>query len=138
MSGRTCGEFYREAIRQYTTDDATYWAFAAGFVHGQAEKVMLGACRAAMFRPSEDKAMALSAIVHEACERYGLTYRRWNDEFWIFRGDDGVSDELARLQAVERDSQRYHAIRADLCGVGIRQFDPEFHNRQGYGQPCDR
>lgn len=80
---RTCGEFYREALRRYSTfeydgggthtDPRAYRAFAAGFVTGQAEKVYLGACVAAMFRPSEDRLSLMRELLDDITPRYGLT-----------------------------------------------------------------
>ena len=49
---KSCGVYYREAFLKYGHNEATRRAFAAGFVHGQAEKVFSGVCCGAMFRPS--------------------------------------------------------------------------------------
>ena len=140
MSGKekTCGEFYKEAIQKYGMTESTYWAFAAGFVSGQAEKVFIGACRAAMFRPSVYKMEQLIEIVCEIANRYSLTARRLADEIWIWRtGDGAVEIDLERMIGMPSNNWLWHAIRADLCGISLRQFDPKFHERDGYGQDCD-
>ncbi len=57
----------KEAINKYAGDDSEkIRIFAAGFVSGQAEKVYLGACRAAMFRPSQDRYGMLNVVTEDS------------------------------------------------------------------------
>jgi len=53
MSAPTCGTHYLKLLKVFTElDPERVRYFAAGFVCGQAEKIHLGACPAAMFRPN--------------------------------------------------------------------------------------
>lgn len=69
----TCGPMYKAGLSQFAGDDPDkIRIFAAGFVSGQCEKVYLGACRAAMFRPSLERSAMLLEVVHDMGQRYGL------------------------------------------------------------------
>lgn len=131
---KTCGELYQEAWTEWsgtTTESKT--AFAAGFIHGQAEKVASGACKAAMFRPSDEWREVVESICLSACRRYGLELiMNDNDEFWI---STDISLVCA-LGYMKDNSPEWHAYRATLCG--IRDIDPEYHKRPGHGKPCDK
>lgn len=127
----TCVNYYIDAIKKYASTDAEYWAFAAGFCHGQAEKVHLGACRAAMFRPSAETAARLVTIVVDTCFRFGLVWQRIGEETWICRPKN---IELVRtLLDFESNSSLWHKQRAWLCGVPEHEVDEKFHERPGYG-----
>src|SRR4051812_16866114 len=85
----TCGVLYSQAAQTITgkgvTDD-----FARGFVAGASEKIYLGACRAAMFRPSEGRREMLLAAVRAVARVYGLVVVEpigVNAEIWICRPD---------------------------------------------------
>jgi hypothetical protein len=55
MHAMTCGELFRDAMQSHTDmSPEQIRVFAAGYVTGQAEKIYLGACAAAMFRPSPE------------------------------------------------------------------------------------
>ena len=70
---KTCGPLYRDGLGEFTDmDPDLILVFAAGFASGQAEKIYLGACQAAMFRPSEERWDAVMEIVVKVRDRYGL------------------------------------------------------------------
>src|SRR3990167_3489879 len=85
---KTCGPMYLDALHQYCgdpIDEEKANLFAAGFISGQAEKVYLGACTAAMFRPSADRRSVVESMLDEICGRYGLEWVPMDDEIWIIR-----------------------------------------------------
>jgi hypothetical protein len=133
---KTCGEFYREAISGLATEPE-YWAFEYGFVSGQAEKVYLGACTAAMFRPSDEKRKRLMRIVRTVCRRYGLAWTvvGEDEEVWICRAVNVW--RVRAMKRYEKNSPQWHEHRAEICGVPVPEIDLEFHERQGYGKKCD-
>jgi hypothetical protein len=139
MPPTTCGPIYAEELSYYTGgDDALVRVYAAGFVHGQAEKVYLGACRAAMFRPSEKWRSMMDAVVHDAARRYGLLVIPKvgsQSEFWICRAK--YERDVIRMAASEEDSAAWHKRRAWLCGVPDSEVDVEFHLREGAKEVCD-
>lgn len=133
---QTCCVAYGEALAQYTGGyPEKVKLFAAGFVHGQAEKVYLGACRACMFRPSAVHIDMMDAVCADAAERYGLAFRYYAKpgEIWLTKSPDYL-DEVMKLVP---NSPTWHFGRAMLCGVPHEEIDFEFHKRQGYGQSCD-
>lgn len=139
-SKTTCGPFYKDALAKYAGDSPeAIKIFAAGFVSGQAEKVYLGACRAAMFRPSQDRYGMLIETVNEVASRYGLkviTPVGSKMEIWICR-PIWANDVQMLLGKFVEDSPAWHSKRAWLCGVPDREIDYDFHLREGHGQPCD-
>ncbi len=134
---RTCMPMYREAFLKYGGGvRRKERAFAAGFVTGQAEKIYLGACDAAMFRPNKEDVNWLWPIVHDVCERYMLYSLSIGDEIWIFnRNDRQRLQELKELYLNgHENSPHWHAVRAGLCGIPWCRIDEEFHNREGAEQ----
>lgn len=132
----TCGVMYLDALTRYTGGDPKLVrVFAAGFVNGQAEKVYLGACRAAMFRPSDDFRGMVGEIARDAANRYGLELAWIGGEGWIFRPDNRGA--IMRMPSMTVNSPPWHNLRGWLCGVPANEIDLKFHTRQGYGEPCD-
>lgn len=133
----TCGPLYLHAMMRWTgMDEGLVRAFAAGFINGQAEKVYLGACRAAMFRPPMRHDEMVCDIVRDACLRYGLEWTFLREEVWICR------DQIAKLAVLALNdlvlnSPLWHAHRAALYGIPEAEVDLSFHERPGYGEPCD-
>lgn len=137
---KTCGPFYLDALQSHAGGDESFTeAFAAGFVNGQAEKVYIGACRAAMFRPSEGNWSMVARLATEAAERYGLRFSTMCDvgEIWILQEHPGVLACFAGLAETEVNSPEWHEIRGWLCGVPTGEIDFEFHKRKGFGESCD-
>ena len=142
MSKPTCGPMYKEALDKYADgDESKSHAFAAGFVSGQAEKVYLGACRAAMFRPSQDRKAMLLEIVADAAARYGLRVVvpvGAKGEVWICRATYLPAVEMLRdCHPENENSEWWHRHRAFLCGVPDDEVDSKFHLRDRHGLDCD-
>jgi len=138
---KTCGPMYRDSLTEFTDMDPDLIpVFAAGFVTGQAEKIYLGVCEAAMFRPSEKWWDTVMVIVVKVTERYGLWVNTLDTvrgrEIWICASCEAAS-EVSALESVGEDSAEWHARRALLCGVPPSQIDYRFHERAGHDEPCD-
>ena len=142
----SCGPLYRLVRRQFTDEDPIRnRAFAQGFMCGQAEKVYLGACPAAMFRPTTTVGQELlRGWAATICECYGLRWTvvnyldpsRSNEdvlEVWIFR--DAIVHvrlwELMRTTSV--NTAEWHTVRGRLTGVQAHEIDEWFHERQSAG-----
>lgn len=136
----TCGPLYLDALTQYTGGDAEkIRLFAAGFVHGQAEKVYLGACPAAMFRPPPERWQMVFDLATDAAQRYGLRVITLESvqEIWLCR-DNTAAAGVEGLDRMELNSAEWHLWRGNLCGVPDREIDLRFHERSGYGEICDQ
>ncbi len=141
----TCGPLYRR-VRELFTGDAPELnrAFAQGFTAGEAEKVYLGACKAAMFRPTSSIGRELlRSWVSDICGVYGLcwTTLEYVDpsrdgeavyELWICRDNDAV-DAVESTTAIEVNSLSWHHWRGLLTGVADGEIDLHFHERQSAG-----
>lgn len=133
----SCGPLYRAAKNHFTGGDpAKERLFAAGFVHGQAEKVYLGACMAAMFRPSTlEKQVMVQEIAEQAAVLYGLVVLNIREEIWICRPDH--EKDVGKLWWMIIDSGLWHCYRGGLCGVPTGEIDNQFHLRQGAKEAAD-
>lgn len=140
----TCGPLFEEAWKKAVsmTDDPVS-LFSAGHMCGQAEKIYLGSCKAAMFRPSTDQGYAfVFNFALYLSQIYGLnvstldTVEESKNEIWLHSKDSSAIIEKLTTERV--NSQLWHTIRGLLCGVPFDQIDPWFHLRKGYNQPCDR
>ena len=138
MQQQTCGPLYLEGVLKYAGDDPEkVQLFAAGFISGQAEKVYLGACMAAMSRPSERYRAMVQELVLDIAGRYGLQWQMLGEEeIWLSVWS--ACPLLQTLQEMEPDSPQWHILRGMLCDVPMAEIDPAFHLRKGYGVPCDR
>lgn len=150
---KTCGEFYLETVREFCQTDADRMAFTAGAIYGQAEKVFLGACPAAMFRTQETNFSAVLDIVHRICQRFELQQRVINyswpskpgddcfpaehsaREIWIFKPNE--SRKFAKWLEYPPNSVLWHCHRADDCGIPNSMVDPFFHQRKGFNKIAD-
>lgn len=118
---------------RYNTSPEEYKAFCYGFAVGQAEKVYLGVCRAAMFRPTVDDTWYLHEIKVIA-NNFGLdvTVLDSNDfpdtphEIWIH------TKPIGEWLKHPVNSPEWHRLRAEACG--IPNYDPQYHLREGYGE----
>jgi len=140
----TCGPLFSMCLNKFTDmTDKEVRIFAAGHLTGQAEKVYLGACRAAMVRPSEDyRQWCLTVAIHLS-SIYGLEISVFEreeikDEIWIHRPDARSQVQLLGCPDIEVNSRFWHMIRGDLCGVPPGHIDHQFHERKGYGEVCDK
>ena len=135
----TCGPLFLEAINRHAGDDPDKrHLFAAGFVHGQAEKVYLGACAGAMFRPSVEYAEEMYHLVESAATQYSLIGPIiLGQELWLLR-DTTALKAFHKMQGLEANSPNWHFCRGRLCGIPQQDIDIYFHERRGYGKPCDK
>lgn len=117
---------------RYNTSPEEYKAFCYGFATGQAEKVYLGVCRAAMLRPAVEQTWYF-AEVKVIAHNFGLELSVLESgcpdtpyELWIHRGP--IGEWLAHPV----NSPEWHRLRAEACG--IPNCDPNYHLREGYGE----
>ena len=130
-----------QAVRKlYSRTPETESAFAVGFACGQAEKVYLGVCRAAMFRPAAENFEWYTGEVEKVAAAYGLAVvvleshcpeSPW--EIWIARDESCVGGWVW----LEANSPQWHQERAAVCGIPEREVDVNYHRRAGYGEKCD-
>lgn len=139
---QTCGPLYKEGLESFTGMDRDKIAvFAAGFVSGQAEKIYLGACQAAMFRPAPENYHMVFEIAAEVATRYGLRVETMDTsrgtEVWLC-GSPAVALAIRKLPTLERENTpRWHQSRGLFCGIPEHQIDYQFHERTGFGERCD-
>ena len=106
-------------------------AFAMGFVYGQAEKVCLGACYAAVFRITPEGHERVMKAVVAAADLYGLEIVELDlpAELWLTTKDCVAS--VLRLERCELNSPEFHLHRGWLCGVPFHRIDRQCHIREG-------
>lgn len=124
---------------RYGTTPETAKAFAFGFATGQAEKVHLGACQACMFRPDLESFEWYVTEVAEIAKCFGLKVTVLDSrcpetprEIWLHR--EGV--EVGKWVTHETNSEEWHRLRAEVCGIPMSEVDKEYHLRNGYGKKC--
>lgn len=133
------GKVTQELRAIYGKTEAEYRAFACGYVAGQAEKIYLGVCGAAMFRPGREHLPWYFAEVSKIAKTYGLhtslVQHKDSDtaEIWIHRKGLMMSDWMAK----GLNTPEYHTIRARLCGIPEADIDTQYHLRDGHNEPCD-
>ena len=132
---KTCGSYYLEAASHWTSTEEEYAAYVAGFVMGQAEKVFLGACRAAMFRPADNWREMLGARIDYVWDLYGLASKDVDGEIWICRRENVPA--VSELWMVDPNSPEYHLHRAWLTGIPADEVDLHYHERAHYGEQCE-
>lgn len=144
MTKKTCGEFYKAALAEFREFTSYEDIFAIGFVCGQAEKSMLHACEAAMFRPSEDRAEFLLGIVERVSALHGLCWRflayshgaETIRELWLCRGESAAR-QVQSMETMEVNSPAWHATRGQLVGIPSSEIDFAYHQRPCFGERCD-
>lgn len=136
----TVGKISQRLRRRYNHSIELYRAFACGFVAGQAEKVFLGVCPAAMFRPSRDNFEWHLQEVKAIAIEYGLMVTVLNSEspdtpqeIWIHRHDFALGSWAEHAP----NSIPWHRLRAAACGIPENEVDSHYHCRDGYGETCD-
>ena len=136
----SCGQLYREALAAFGIDTPEHTRlFASGFVCGQAEKICLGACEAAMFRPSLEYGEIIEDAITAACKIYDLVSFTIevgeHREYWIQRPMRYDLRELF-VKSGENTSD-WHQLRGLACGVPSSEIDTKFHERQGAAERAD-
>jgi len=134
------GKTTNEQRKLYEPGSEAYKAFAHGFAAGQAEKVSLGACDAAMFRPSPEHMEWYLPLVESVAATYGLHVvildshcEETPKEIWICSDPKKVGLWLD----FDVNSAPWHAARGAACGIPPRHWDFKYHKRKGYGKRCD-
>ena len=128
----TCGPLFYEAMKLalMSTENAEE-LFSYGHIVGQAEKVWLGACPAAMFRPTEHEEANFISRLTGICNIYKLDsitlHTSRGHEYWMFRGESRSDIELLREK--KEDTGAWHQLRGLLCGVRSQDIDFIFHER---------
>ena len=125
---KTCGPLFVELFNQRTSYAPL--AFYAGFVAGQAEKVYLGACPAALIHPHGATRRYwddVLNVVNQTAMVYDLGVTVLGEEIWIHREEN--AHLVAAVASMEVNSPAYHQHRAMLCGVPASEIDPTFHER---------
>lgn len=141
----TCGPLLKEAM------DAVYalkvlseentenndLLIMAGFMLGQMEKVYLGACGAAMFRPFNQDLDFARHVVLEAAKVYDLEHQvipsgatEGATEIWVYRHK--WATVIEHLKTLKINSPEAHTLRALLCGINPSEIDTDFHLRKGW------
>ena len=112
---------------------------ALGHMRGQAEKVYLGACCAFMIRPASDWFAWAQAAMTYTCEHYGLVLHIARDEgeLWGRTADSIAKHAMDALEKEPKNTETWHALRAELCGIPREQLDTEYHQRAGWGTRCE-
>lgn len=133
----TCGPLYNEA-RETARSFPEHLTFSLGFMTGEAEKIYLGACVAAMFRPGSPESMQIQELFAKRLQQiYGVEPLVFFDELWIFRPTTDVIVAMESMRRAEKNSSEYHRIRAELCGIPLKWIDYEFHKRYAKGPTTD-
>src|SRR5688572_26875112 len=110
----TCGPLFLRAVRHFTCTADPHNAvllFSAGHMCGQAEKIYLGACKAAMFCPSpEYHRWAFNAALYLS-KVYGLQVSVFDnteiaDEIWLHTAES--SSMLGLLSRAEVNTPEWH------------------------------
>lgn len=140
MSTKVVGKVTQQLRDEFSHNEDLAEAFACGFAAGQAEKVYLGACPAAMFRPGLDNFDWYAGQVKKIAKGFGLTHTILDShcpetpyELWIHR--EGV--QIGVWLKHEPNSPEWHKLRAEACGIPSDEVDVDYHLRSGYGEKCD-
>ena len=97
--------------------------FWFGFVAGQAEKVWLGVCPAAMVRPDPLQRDNRLEHVRTVADEYGLSVTECGREIWIHQPRFAIGQWVDCCI----NSAEWHTLRAAACG--IVDVDPHYHER---------
>jgi len=140
-----CGVLYQQNLDKFVAGSKErFSAFTAGYICGQAEKVHLGTCSAAMFRVGEEHWQHVVKLVTGIAKRFNLRLMMYVShvsgvrEIWLLDGTPATLRFYRRMANVECDTPEYHLIRALLCGVSSHRVDLEYHQRPGYNEECDK
>lgn len=93
--------YYDKAVEQLP-ENTHAW-----FMYGQAEKVFIGACHAAMYRSIDSQSVATIASI------FGLSWRKIGEELWIYRNE--VAALMEKLEQLPEGTE--DVVRGMLCGV---------------------
>lgn len=130
---QTCGPLFREVYEEALKDsNDPLILFSWGHLAASAEKIWLGACNAAVFRPVTSEVSRFQLRIAIVAEIYGLewTYIGLDrgTEFWLFT-QDSLQSVLLLVEKLHTNSPESHYIRGTLCGIPPEKIDLEFHER---------
>lgn len=132
---RTCRSYFDAALAEFGMRCGH--DFYVGLIVGHAEKISIGACMAAVFRPEPEWLPAVETKVVLTARVYGLAYdvitTNRGTELWLF--ERRVASLVNRLNHIEEDSPIWHFFRGWLLGVPRNEIDLEFHTRKE-GREC--
>lgn len=135
-----CGTLHRAARNSFRDFVEYDDIFAAGVIAGQAEKVYLGTCAAAMFRPSTDRFDFCCEVVAQIATIYDLRWLPFSygstQEVWLLR-DHRAEKSLRLIEGMEENSAGWHFARGTLVGIPAEEIDFSYHLRSGFGERCD-
>jgi LicD family len=125
----TCAPLFELALERHGKDASV--SFYAGVIVGEAEKVWLGACRAAVLRPqgeTVDLAYCVIWLSQLIGSIYDLEVLVIKDEVWMFH--PSAKRTVKELEGIEKNSPLWHRVRAGLLGVPAGRVDLKFHERK--------
>jgi hypothetical protein len=129
-----------QKLRKRYSEPEVERAFAAGFAAGQAEKVFIGVCDAAMFRPSPEQFEWYLEEVKLIAANFYLNVTVLDSycpetpkEIWIYREETPVGEWLKHPV----NSPEWHKLRGQACGLPSYYIDSQYHLKIGYGERCD-
>ena len=130
-----CGEIYRRLRESLET--AKLDSFGAGFMAGQAEKIYLGACKAAMFRIQPENRRDVARVISIIADAYSLRCLEVNGEFWFFRNSITEAQIKDVYYTFDENTAEWHLRRGYLVGIPANEIDLGYHKSTGFGEPCD-
>lgn len=139
---QTCGPLFLRCLEIFTKRTSNpVCLFSAGHLTGQAEKIYLGACSAAMARPSAEYRPWVLFVATTLSAVYGLEVSVFQrpeieDEIWIHSKESVGS--ISNLNLLLVNSPEWHTLRGLLCGIPEASIDFSFHERGGYKEICDK
>jgi hypothetical protein len=118
---KRCNDFYHIIMKQFADGETDRRLLSIGWMGGLAEKVYMGACRAAMVAPLRIDESWTCHAARFICETYGLhifvKHRTSRTEIWFCRD---TKTQYA-LDAYIDDNQ----FRATICGLDMALYDPK-------------
>ncbi|KKN78085.1 hypothetical protein LCGC14_0353120 [marine sediment metagenome] len=125
----TCGPLFQQVFEEATRQSSNNLAiFSWGHLCASAEKIWLGACPAAMFRPTDQEG-EFAARINYVAQVYSLDLMKVDNEYWLFRRQ--YYQTVKEMEMAEKNSPIYHGLRGLLCGVPVDELDLAFHERYG-------
>ena len=129
MLSETCGDLFRE----FHNGDDPDINFLQGFIYGQAEKIYLGVCPAAMFHTDWQHVTVMAEVIakHFVLEARTLKYydpvQGPRVEIWII--NPFYIEMYNTLSYLEIGGTMWHTIRGLLCGIPVDRIDACYSER---------
>jgi hypothetical protein len=126
--------FHHIAMEAISTKEEVYplpedeKLFAIGYYYGQCEKIFLGACKAAMFRPDERNWDTCLKAIYQICEKLELDITLvpmerggQTEEIWVSQ-----PGTVLDFRQVQEGCESWHIRRGVLCGISEDKIDPKW------------